>query len=795
MRRVVAAAVGLLVMLGAWPSWGGGVEPVRLPDGSALPAVEFDRHVASLFGRLGCNAGSCHGSFQGRGGLNLSLFGADPAHDYEAMARAASGRRVNVLDPDRSLVLLKATGQVPHEGGQRFVPGSWEYRVIRAWIADGARRDPARPAPRAIEIRPAESRLERPGATGRLAVVARFADGTEADVTVFCDLRVRDTEVADVSNTGIVRGRRPGDTAVVAAYDGLVAGARVLVPTGRTVSVPDVPASDIIDREVHAKLRALGIEPSGPAEEAEFLRRVTLDVIGSLPTPGEVGAFLADGSRDKRSRTIDRLLAHPMHAALWATRYLDITGCDANAMEGPSELQASRARLWHGWFRARFAANMPYDRIARGVLCATTRDGLDARAWARREAEQTQMLRDGTETDYADRPGLDFFWRRLVNGEAFPVEPLAERVATTFLGIRIECAQCHKHPFDRWTQVDYRSFANIVADVQFGLPPDSLAAVGALLDERRKADPKGALPSIPRLREVYLSPRSSRRLVDPVTGRPLAPRALGGPELPDDGDPRRRLFEWLAAPENPYFARSFVNRVWAVYFGAGLVDPVDDFSDTNPPSNPRLLDALAADFVARGYDIRRLERRILSSRAYQRTSQAVAGNLDDRGNFARSMPRPLMAEVLVDALNAALGVPSDFGPDAPKGSRAIEIATNRVASPDLARAFRVFGRPERAAVCDCERPKAPALPQTLFLMTDDALLAKLKAGRVGALAGSDRCDMEAVEELFLASLSRPPSRDEARSALDHLRTSPDRASGLADVLWALINTREFVLNH
>ncbi len=423
------------------------------------------------------------------------------------------------------------------------------------------------------------------------------------------------------------------------------------------------------------------------------------------------------------------------------------------------------------------------------------RDGQDARAWARREAEQTRKLRDGGETDYADRPGLDFFWRRLVNGEASPVEPLAERVATTFLGIRIECAQCHKHPFDRWTQADYRSFANIVADVQFGLSPDGLAAVAALLDERRKADPNGALPPIPRLREVYLSPRSSRRLADPDTGRPLAPRALGGPELPDDGDPRERLFDWLAAPDNPYFARSFVNRVWAVYFGAGLVDPVDGFSVTNPPSNPRLLDALAADFVARGYDIRRLERRILNSRAYQRISQPVAGNLDDRGNFARSMPRPLMAEVLVDAINAALGVPGDFGPDAPKGSRAIEIATNQVASPDLARAFRVFGRPARAAVCDCERPKAPALPQTLFLMTDDALLAKLKSGRVGALAGSDRCDAEAVEELFLAALSRPPSGDEARSALDHLRTSPDRASGLADVLWALINTREFVLNH
>ena len=465
----------------------------------------------------------------------------------------------------------------------------------------------------------------------------------------------------------MVRGLRPGDTAVVAAYNGLVAAAHVLVPTGRPVAIPDVPEADYVDREVDAKLRALGVEPSGPAADAEFLRRVTLDVIGTLPTPAEVRAFLADRSPDKRSAAIDRLLAHPMHAALWATRYLDITGCDVGAMEGPDDMRPRRAGVWHAWFRARFAANTPYDRIARGVLCATSRDGDDARNWARREVERSRSLRDGRETDYADKPGLDLFWRRLVDGEYSPVEPIAERVATTFLGVRIECAQCHKHPFDRWSRSDYRAFANTVADVEFGLSPDALAATAALLDERRKADPAGVLPPIPRIREVYVAARPSRRLADPDTGRPLAPRALGGPELPRGGDPRERLFDWLVRPDNPYFARSFVNRVWAVYFGAGLVDPVDGFSVTNPPSNARLLDALAADFVAHGYDIRRLERTVLNSRAYRRSSRPVAGNLDDRGHFARSVPRPLMAEVLVDALDAALGVPGEFGPDAPKG--------------------------------------------------------------------------------------------------------------------------------
>ena len=326
-------------------------------------------------------------------------------------------------------------------------------------------------------------------------------------------------------------------------------------------------------------------------------------------------------------------------------------------------------------------------------------------------------LRDGHDTGYALEPGLDLFWRRLVGGDFSPVEPLAERVATVFLGVRLECAQCHKHPFDRWSRSDYLAFANTVADVQFGLSPQGLAAAAALLETHARPARGACCPPFPASARSSLG--TGPRAGSPIPIRVLrCARALGGPELPSGGDPRWRLFDWLVAPENPYFAPSFVNRVWAVYFGTGLVDPVDAFSITNPPSNPRLLDALAADFVAHGYDIRRLERMLLGSHAYGRSSTPVAGNSDDRGNFARSVPRPLMAEVLIDALNAALGVAGEFGPDDPKGARAIEIATNRVASPDLARVFRILGRPERVSVCDCERPKAPALPQTLFLMTD-----------------------------------------------------------------------------
>jgi hypothetical protein len=372
---------------------------------------------------------------------------------------------------------------------------------------------------------------------------------------------------------------------------------------------------------------------------------------------------------------------------------------------------------------------------------------------------------------------------------------MAERTAAALLGVRIECAQCHKHPFDRWTQADYRAFANIFADVRTGLSPEGLAATAALLDERRKSDPAGRLPPIPRLREVYLSERPSRRLVEPATGRPLAPRALGGPEFPVGGDPRERLFSWLTRPDNPYFARTFVNRVWAAYFRVGLVEPVDGFSVVNPPSNGRLLDALAADFVANGYNIRRLECTILRSRAYQRSSEPNGADIDAPGSLARSVPRTLRAEVLVDVLNTALGVPGDFGADAPLGSRAVEIATNRVTAPDLARVFRMFGRPPRTATCDCERPREPSVSQTLFLMTDAKLLDKIKSGRLKDLLASERCDVEIVEELFLASLSRIPTEDEARSALDHLRGRLDREAAFVDLFWALLNTREFRLNH
>jgi hypothetical protein len=767
-------------------------EAVRLPGGAELREVDFERHVAPLLVRSGCSAGACHGSFQGKGGLRLSLFGHMPEKDYLALTRDGLGRRIDRADPDRSLLLLKPTAQVAHEGGRRFAADSWQYRVLREWVARGASRRPGSGAVRRLEVEPRERAFDGPGESAALRVTAEYADGSRADVTPFCDFRARDEGVAGVSPEGRVSGLRPGDTDVIVSYRGNLTAAHVLVPrpAEKGFVYPPVPEANFIDREVFAKLRRLNIVPSELCDDATFLRRVSIDVAGALPSPDEVRAFLADRRPDRRERVIDRLLSGPAHAALWATRFSDITGNNVDVMDGSPETRARRSKMWHDWLRRRFAENVPYDQIVRGILCATSRDGEGIDAWARDEAA---LADQGFASDYAKRRTLDLFWRRTAGDDFFPLEQMAELTASAFLGVRLECAQCHKHPFDRWTQADYRAFANVFGRVQYGSSNELRAATARLLEERRQAG-LGERP-VPRLREVFVSDAAPRRLPDPETSGPLPTKALGGPEIAPAGDPRERLFEWLTRPDNPFFARAFVNRVWAHYFGAGLVEPVDGFSVANPPSNTRLLDALAADFASHGYDVRRLERLVLTSRTYQLSAVPNATNTGNDRNFSHARVRRLLAEVVIDVLGDALAAPEDLGKDAPPGARAIEVAPNRVRDPHLARVFRVFGRPARAALCDCERPREPALPQTLFLMTDEPLLKRVRDGRLKGLLAGGKSDREVVEELFLATLSRPPDAGEERAALDHVRAKGDRGAGFADVVWALINTREFILNH
>jgi hypothetical protein len=767
------------------------VTPIR----SDANAVDFERHIVGLFGRMGCNSGSCHGSFQGRGGFRLSLFGYDADMDYRAVTHDVLGRRINRVEPDRSLILLKPTGQIEHGGGKRFSRESWQYQLLREWVRRGARWTKGSGEIAAILVSPGEQRLDRSGDSIQLSVRARFADRSEEDVTRFCEFRSNDDSIALVNPSGLVKAGRPGDTAVIVTYRGYVATARVLIPAEIAPGhgYPKLRAGNFIDRAVFVKLRSLNIVPSNLADDAEFLRRVTIDTIGSLPSPGEVRAFLADPSPDKRVRKIDELLCHPLHAALWATKLCDITGNNTDTLELPRDMQAKRSQMWHDWFRKRIAENVPYDVMVHGVLCATSREGLLPENWLKQVKDLEEEARKGFATSYASRESLDLFWRKQIN---VPVEQWGEKTAAAFMGIRLECAQCHKHPYDRWTQADYRSFANVFTQVSFGTSPEAKKIIDDENAERKKQTTANKKMQLAQVREIFIAGKS-KLLADPESKKPLPAKILGGPiiKIEPEKDARKLLFNWLRSPNNNYLAKSFVNRVWAHYLGIGLVDPVDNFSLANPPSNEKLLNALAREFIEHHYDLRHLERTILTSRVYQLSSTTTVTNHLDRRNFSHAYVRPIMAEATVDVINAALGVSDGLGKDVPPGCRAIEIGASRVQDGNTAFAFRIFGRPLRAAACDCERSLEPALPQTLYRMADQALLAKLQRSRLVGLLKNKKSNEEILDELFLATLTRLPTKAERETLLAFCQSKKQRQAALMDTFWALINTREFILNH
>jgi hypothetical protein len=779
---------------------GPGRAAVELPGKQTIEHVDFERHVMGLFGRVGCNSGSCHGSFQGKNGFRLSLFGYDPDKDYFTLTRDLEGRRINPRDPDGSLLLLKATGQVNHGGGRRFDKQSWQYKLLREWIASGAQWTKGSGEVKGIAITPSEYAFPGPEKSGQVKVKATFADGSEEDITPLCEFRVSDDAVAEVTPLGQVKSLRPGDTALVVSYRGNVLGVRILVPTPSApgFKYPIVPKNNYIDKEVFAKLRRLNVVPSDLSSDAEFLRRVTIDTIGCLPSPEEVRAFLDDKTDDKRAKKIDQLLNHPMHAALWATKLCDITGNNTLDLEGQGPMQAKLSQMWHDWLRKRIADNMPYDEIVRGILCATSRDGLQPDEWLKQFKAVEEAAGKGFETPYAERPSLDLFWRKRNNNP--PLEQLGEKAAAAFLGVRLECAQCHKHPFDRWTQADYRSFANVFGQVAYSSSPEAKSVIEEENKERKKAAAGNNKQQPLPVREVFISDQA-RSLPTPDEKKPLGAKALGGPTIAiqKGQDARVELFAWLRSPDNPYFARSFVNRVWGHYFGVGLVEPVDNFSLANPPTNAKLLDALAEDFIEHKYDLRYLERTILCARVYQLSSRTNETNKFDRKNYSHSYLRPLMAEVVVDVLNSALGTTENFGTDAPPGCRAIEIGASRVQNPTIAYVFRTFGRPPRTSTCDCERAMDPALPQKLFLMTDPALKAKFDdpKGRLRTVDDPTKTDEQALDELFLATLSRYPTDSDRKLFAEYQKKtdSKERKTALEGALWALINTREFILNH
>ncbi|VTT96616.1 Uncharacterized protein OS=Singulisphaera acidiphila (strain ATCC BAA-1392 / DSM 18658 / VKM B-2454 / MOB10) GN=Sinac_5986 PE=4 SV=1: PSCyt2: PSD1 [Gemmataceae bacterium] len=776
---------------------------VALPTGGTLPAVDFERHVMGLLSKVGCNSGSCHGSFQGKGGFRLSLFGYEPGIDHAGLTRDNLGRRLNAVKPDESLLLQKATGQTYHDGGMRFGKDSWVYGVFREWVRAGAKWTPGSGAIEKLEVTPKDFALLAGEKPLQVKVTATFADGTSEDITPFCDFRITDDAIAALSPLGQLTPRQPGDAGLTVLYRGSVRAIRVLVPTPpQAGGYPKVPEVNYVDREVFAKLKMLNVVPSDLAGDATFLRRVTIDTIGQLPTPEELREFLADKDPKKREKAIDRLLAHPLHAAVWATKLSDVTGNNTQALEQPQPTQPRRSQMWHDWLRKRIADNVPYDQMVRDIVTATSRDGQTPAEWLEYAKKIDAQSEKSFATDYPEKKTLDLFWRRQAQ---VPIEQWGEKVAVAFLGVRLECAQCHKHPTDRWTQDEYWAFANLFSQVTFVNNQFSTPELKKLVDEenklRKENAPKANNNNVLVVREMFVSPAARGAKPNPATGRAPTPKALGGPEIPvkPGEDARVKLAEWMTAPENPFFAKSFANRVWAHYFGTGLVNPVDDFSLANPPTNARLLDALAEAFVKSKYDVRKLEKDVLMSRTYQLDYATNPTNAFDKNNFSHAYVRPMMAEQVVDVLNAALGVGETYtGPDEPlTGKKIVEVGSSRVQNPNLAYALRIFGRPPRTTACDCERAAEPALPQTLFRMTDASILAKFtdKKGRVAALAASKLTPEELAEELFLATLSRLPTAEQKADAAEAIKTAKTRAEGITDVMWALVNTREFILNH
>jgi hypothetical protein len=760
----------------------------------------FGREVVPIFYKLGCSAGACHGSFAGKGGFRLSLFASDPEADYRAV-RGFLGRRLNVQAAEQSLLLLKPTGRVPHGGEVRLVPGSAEHQLLRRWIEAGAPYDPVREGRVvAVRVEPPQFLAAEGAAPTTLTVRARLSDGTELDVTRLARFEVYDSTVAEVDAEARVTGKRGGDTHILAHYAGQIGYTFALVPypAPKGLAYPEEKSTDLIDRLIAAKLRRLNIVPSSRCDDLTFLRRVYLDSTGQLPLPADIRRFQADTAPDKRARIIDELLRHPLHAAVWATKLCDITGADNRV------LYDRAVSDMHDWYRNKLAANWPWDKIVLGVLTGTSADGrsvpeLEAHmkrlAVERKQKEPKQPEKANPakpwESGYALRNTLDVFHdNNKFRVQAGPdrgkidPQPIALHTATAFLGVRLECAECHKHPHDRWSQEDFFGFTLAFAYITRGVDPKL---------QKQKINLGG----------VYVTNEPLAHFVQTVAGKVTAPRVLGGADIAVKAgdDPRRAVWEWMVGPDNPYFARAIVNRVWAYYFGRGLIEPVDALGAANPPSHPEVLDELVRDFVAHHYDLRHLHSRILNSAAYQRGWETNPTNAKDEHNYSHRLLRRMSAEQAVDAVAQATGTPVALAPvysGDPKRpfTRSVEYPLSRPGGAD-SYLLKIFDKPQRTQSCDCERAETPNLSQALYFYNDGALIAKVTApdGRLAKLLASGVEDDKLVEELYLLSLSRPPSAAEKQQARRYLTSARTRGEGFEDLLWSLLNRREFLVNH
>ena len=716
---------------------------------AANQPLSFVNDVLPILSKAGCNAGSCHAKPEGQNGFKLSVFTYDPESDWREIVEDARGRRVFPAFPSESLFIKKATLAIPHEGGQRIQPGSESERVLLKWIRDGMvfqRED--EPALERVSVLPA-ARVYRREQSQRLIVQAHYSDGSVRDVTGLADFVANDGEVATVDDRGRVTvGAVHGEGTILARYMGQVSIARITVPAENRLPAEryaELPKNNFIDELAHVQFERLGLFPSDLCTDVEFLRRASLDAIGRLPTPVEAKAFIDDPSTDKRGKLIERLLADPAYADHWANQWADLV------RPNPDRAGLKSVYILDQWLRESFRANLPMDQFARAMVAASG-----------------STHRFGPTVVYRDK--------------RTPPE-LAKIFSQVFLGTRLECARCHNHPNEKWTQSDFYSLAAYFAQV------------------KRKGS--GVSPPISGGTEFFYH-GGSGSVKHPVTGNILAPKPPAGPpaQVAVGADPRAALVDWIVRPDNPFFARAMVNRVWGVYFGRGLVNPVDDLRASNPAMNAALLDALATHFVKIKFDQKALIRTVMQSRLYQLSHTPNESNTADTRNFSRMYLRRLRAEVLMDAINDVTGVPSSFAATWP-GARAIETWNFKISSEFL----DAFGRPNSSSDPPCERTTSGTIVQALHLMHGDGLQKKIThaKGRARRLADSKKTVAEIADEVYLAALSRRPTKNETvfvekfyqghNNAKDAEDGENNRRTATEDFIWAIINSAEFVFNH
>lgn len=717
-------------------------QTLQVPVVVELPAVErpysFRHEVMPVLSKGGCNMGACHGYSLGKNGFKLSLRGGEAVQDYQAVFGDQFGRRVNLVKPSESLLLTKPLGDVPHRGGIRLAKGTLSQKILQTWIEQGAKSDFEEKAEiDFVRIFPERFVIE-PGQSHRLQLIAHYTDGTTRDVTKLAIFNVNTDGVAEVTDVGHVTAQGLGESAVVARFERKFAAARLIVLHRKPDFKPTpVPTEQFIDQHVVAKLNDLKVTPSELSSDEEFLRRVSLDLIGLQPTAEEVRKFLADADPAKRTKAIDTLFARPEFVDHWSLKWGDL-------------LQNSRVRLnepamygFREWIRSAVASNMPLDEMTRQLL--TSKGGA------------------------ADNPAGAYY---LISKDT---NDTLERVAEVFCGVRMLCARCHTHPMENWTQEDYYGLASFFNQVA------------------PKNDPRMA--GIPNARSVSLQ-LAAGFATNPRSGQAQPPRFLGGiqPPVSTGSDRRVQFATWLTASDNPMFGRSLANRFWSYFFSRGIIDPVDDLRTTNPPINPELLDALTKDFIEHGFDVRHLMRRIVTSQTYQRSSVANDSNRHDTQNFSHSIPRRVSAEALLDSLVQATGVRENFG-GAPAGFSAAQLPDAEINSDFLA----LFGKPQRAEACECERDGDSNMLQALHLINGQSILRRVTDpnGRVAQLLKQNPPlpEDQLIDDLYLWSLARRPTAKEIELAKKHFATYGDqqRADATQDLMWSLLNSRDFLL--